>query len=100
MSQAKKCKKEYDQYPAIMTSHHIYLLKERKRNVVYFFLTMFHLRCSICQCHHRKILFFLIGKMCYHLMMGIATGILSYEIFSGDTLLSITVFIGLRCKVV
>ena len=32
--------------------------------------------------------------------MGIATGILSYEIFSGDTLLSITVFIGLRCKVV
>ena len=55
---AKKCKKEYDQYPAIMTSHHIYLLKERKRNVVYFFLTMFHLRCSICQCHHRKIPFF------------------------------------------
>ena len=36
-SRAKKCKKEYDQYPAIMTSHHIYLLKERKRDVVYFF---------------------------------------------------------------
>ena len=36
-SRAKKCKKEYDQYPAIMTSHHIYLLQERKRNVVYFF---------------------------------------------------------------
>ena len=54
----QKCKKEYDQYPAIMTSHHIYLLKERKRHVVYFFLTMFHLRCSICHCHHRKIPFF------------------------------------------
>lgn len=87
-----------------ISSHHDLtphlFIEGKKAQCSLFFLTMFHLRCSICQCHHRKILLFLIGKMCYHLMMGIATGILSYEIFSGDTLLSITVFIGLSCKVV
>ena len=36
-SPAKKCKKEYDQYPAIMTSHHIYLLKERNCKCSLFF---------------------------------------------------------------
>lgn len=36
---------------------HIFI-EGKKARCSLFFLTMFHLRCSICQCHHRKIPFF------------------------------------------
>ena len=35
---------------------HIFI-EGKKARCSLFFLTMFHLRCSICQCHHRKIPF-------------------------------------------